>query len=449
MLSRILVANRGEIALRIIRACKELGIEVVAIYSQADEDQRYLDLADDTVCVGPEKASESYLDISKIISAAEVSDVEAIHPGYGFLSENSHFAEVCRSCNIGFIGPSPEASDAVGDKSKARELAREVGVPVVEGSQGPVREEQEALDEAHRIGYPVMIKAAGGGGGKGMRLAHNDMSLVNGFHAASSEAEAAFDNSELYIEQFVEDARHIEIQILGDHHGNYVHLGERECSLQRNHQKLVEETPSPVVDEALREEIGGAALDLAQAADYSNAGTVEFLLDKDDNFYFLEVNARLQVEHTITEMVTDIDIVKEQIRIASGEPLGFSQEDVELDGWSIECRINAEDPSSGFNPCPGQIDTFDPPGGRGIRLDSHCYSGCTIPPFYDSLIGKLISYDNTRSEAISVMKRALDEFMIEGAMIETTIPLQKKIMRNVSFLRGEIHTNFLEEELLS
>ncbi len=449
MLSRILVANRGEIALRIIRACKELGIEAVAVYSRADENERYLDLADDAVCVGPESASESYLDISKIISAAEISDVEAIHPGYGFLSENSHFAEVCRSCNIGFIGPSPEASDAVGNKSKARELAREVGVPVVEGSKGPVEEEKEALDEAHRIGFPVMIKAAGGGGGKGMRLAHNDMSLINGFHAASSEAEAAFDNPELYIEQFVDQARHIEIQILGDHHGNYVHLGERECSLQRNHQKLVEETPSPVVNEQLREKIGNAALKMARGADYTNAGTVEFLLDDDDQFYFLEVNARLQVEHTITEMVTGVDIVKEQIRIDSGEELSMTQDEVEMNGWSMECRINAEDPSDEFTPRPGPIEDFYAPGGRGVRLDTHCGAHSRIPPHYDSMIGKLITHGKTRSEAISIMRRALDEFVIDGPTIETTIPLHQQIMKNVNFLRGEVHTNFIEEDLLS
>ncbi len=449
MHSRILVANRGEIALRIIRACKELGIETVAVYSKADRDAVYLDMVDESVCVGPPSSAESYLDISKIISAAEVTDVEAIHPGYGFLSENSHFAEVCKSCNIGFIGPSPEASETLGNKAHARELAREQGVPVTGGSKGAVQDEQEALEQAQEIGYPVMIKAAGGGGGKGMRLAHNDVSLVNGFHAAQSEAEAAFSNPDLYLEKYIEQARHVEVQILADEHGNYAHLGERECSLQRNHQKVVEETPSPVVDEQLRREMGQAAIDLARAADYTNAGTVEFLLDDEGNFYFMEVNARLQVEHTITEMVTGVDIVKEQIRIASGEQLSFDQEDVELDGWSIECRINAEDPDQDFQPRPGTIEEFFAPGGKGVRLDTHCHEGAEILPYYDSMIGKLITHGKTRSEAISIMKRALDEFVIEGSALKTTIPLQQKIMRNVNFLQGEVHTKFLEDDMLS
>lgn len=448
MISRVLIANRGEIALRIIRACKELGIETVAVYSEADQDASYLRFADEAVCVGPAPASESYLDISKIISAAEVTNVEAIHPGYGFLSENSHFVEVCNSCNIDFVGPSPETSNQVGDKSQARKLAIENDIPVSPGTKKPLESDQEALEKAKEIGYPVLIKAAGGGGGKGIRLAHNDVSLVNGFFAAQSEAEAAFKNPDLYLEKYIENARHIEIQILADDHGNCVHLGERECSIQRNNQKLIEESPSPVVDESLRNEMGKAAIKLARAADYTNAGTVEFLLDSSGNFYFMEMNARLQVEHTVTEMVTGIDIVQEQLRIASGEPLSFSQEDVSLSGWSMECRINAEDPQKDFRPCPGKIDLFFPPGGKGVRLDSHCYSGSRIPPHYDSMIGKLITHGPDRTQTIARMKRALNEFIIEGPAITTTIPLLQTILDNTQFQKGDIHTTFLEDIIL-
>ncbi|MEQ8765523.1 MAG: acetyl-CoA carboxylase biotin carboxylase subunit [Planctomycetota bacterium] len=447
MFRRVLIANRGEIALRVLRACKELGIETVCVYSEADANALYLRYADETICIGPAPSVNSYLDIPRIISAAEVTDVEAIHPGYGFLSENSHFAEVCASCKIKFIGPEPETIDLVGHKSRARDLAKKAGVPVIPGSDSTIDSEDEAIKVAHKIGYPVMIKAAAGGGGRGMRVAHNDISLVNGFFAARSEAESAFKNSAVYIEKLIEKPRHIEIQILCDEHGHVVHLGERDCSLQRRHQKLVEESPSPILDDKKRREMGDAAVRLAKAANYTNAGTVEFLLDKDHNFYFIEINARIQVEHPVTEMVTGIDLIQEQLRVASGEKLRFSQKEIKVRGSAIECRINAEDPDNNFAPSPGLITMFAPPGGIGVRLDSHAYGGYRIPPHYDSMIGKLIIYRDTRDKTIQAARRALDEFIIEG--VKTTIPLHRRILKTLAFVQGAYDTSFIEQRFLA
>ena len=444
--SRILIANRGEIALRILRACRELGIDSVVVYSEADRGAAYLDLADHSVCIGPGPSQQSYLDISRIIAAAEVGDVDAIHPGYGFLAENVQFAEICESCNIEFIGPSVEAIRLLGDKGKARELARQEGVPCVPGSVGVLENEDEALDIAQEIGYPVIIKAVAGGGGRGMRVAHNNISLQNGYAQAKAEGEASFNNSDVYLEKYVDKPRHVEIQILADTHGEVIHLGERDCSLQRRHQKLIEESPSPGLPPDIREQMGDAAKKLARAAGYTNAGTVEFIVDRDFNFFFIEVNTRIQVEHPVTEMVTGIDLIKEQIRLASGEPLGMTQDDIEFKGVAIECRINAEDPEDGFRPCPGTIDTFRAPGGFGVRLDSHVYSGYTVPSYYDSMIAKLIVYQETREEAISCMKRCLDEFTIEG--ISTTIPLAKEIFKHLNFVAGKVNTGFIEEYFL-
>ncbi|MFN3485130.1 MAG: acetyl-CoA carboxylase biotin carboxylase subunit [Planctomycetota bacterium] len=442
MFSRILIANRGEIALRIIRACKELGIETVAVYSEADRPSLYLKQADYAVCIGPGPAAKSYLDISRIISAAEITNVDAIHPGYGFLSENPHFAEVCESCNIKFIGPPPEASRTTGDKVAARELARKLKIPTIPGSETAVKDEKEALEVAHRVGYPVMIKAAGGGGGRGMRVAHNDVSLVNSFLAAQAEAGAAFRNSALYIEKYIDKARHIEIQILADAHGNVVHLGERDCTIQRRFQKLIEEAPSPAMTPSLRKEMGNAAVTFARAAKYVNAGTCEFLVDERGKFYFIEMNARIQVEHPVTEMVTGIDLVKEQIRVAAGERLRFSQRDIVFDGVAIECRINAENPNDGFKPSPGKISAYYPPGGPGVRVDSHVYAGYQIPPYYDSMIGKLIVHRKTREETLAAMKRALSEFVIEG--VPTTIPLHQAIFDHTQYMKGQVDTTFIE-----
>ncbi len=445
LFKRILIANRGEIALRIIRACRELGVETVAVYSEADANAIYLRFADETICIGPGRSNASYLDIPRIISAAEIGDVEAIHPGYGFLSENSHFAEVCESCGIAFIGPSPETIDLLGNKSKAKATARAAGVPVIPGSESLVATEAEALKEAHRIKYPVLVKASAGGGGKGMRVAHNDVSLVNGFLSARAEADAAFGDSSVYLEKLIERPRHVEVQILADGQGNIVHLGERDCSLQRRHQKVVEEAPSPALDESLRREMGEAAKRIVAAASYKNAGTVEFLLDRDGNYYFMEVNARVQVEHPVTELVTGIDIVKEQIRIAAGEPLSVKQEDIRITGHAIECRINAEDPDDDFRPSPGTIRAFYAPGGPNVRLDSHAYAGYQVPSYYDSLIGKLIVHGRTRKEALETTRRALDEFVIEG--IKTTIPLARRILRHPRFEDGAVDTSFLESLL--
>lgn len=444
--SRVLIANRGEIALRVLRACSELGIETVVVYSEADRNASYLDLADEKVCIGPAPSLQSYLDIPSIISAAEITDVEAIHPGYGFLSESAQFAEICQSCHIQFIGPTVENIRQLGDKANAREMAMAAGIPVVPGSKDVVADEEEALRVAHEIQYPVLIKAVAGGGGRGMRIAHNDASLVQGFHSARSEAQIAFKNSDVYIERLIEKPRHVEVQILADSYGEVIHLGERDCSLQRRHQKLVEESPSPAVDDDLRRQLGDAAVRLSRASDYRGAGTVEFLLDPDDNFYFIEMNTRIQVEHPITEMVTGIDLVKEQILVAAGSPLRQKQEDIVLEGCSIECRINAENPAEGFKPCPGTITRFNPPGGPGVRFDSHVYQGYTIPSTYDSLLGKLIVYRSTREEAISTMRRALDEFLLEG--VDTTVPFYKEVFRHFHYIKGNFDTGFIEDYFL-
>ena len=447
MFSKILIANRGEIALRIIRACREMGIQTVAVYSTADADAAYLKLADQAICIGNAPPGESYLKIDRIIAAAEISDVEAIHPGYGFLSERSHFADVCRDCKIEFIGPSVEAMAAVGDKVECKRLARKAKVPTVPGSEGAVEDEKQALKIAREIGYPVIIKAAAGGGGRGMRLAHNDVSLQAGLRQAQAEAENAFKDSTVYIEKYVEFGRHVEVQVIADRHGNAVHLWERDCSLQRRHQKLVEESPSPVLAPKVREALCAAAVRLIKAANYTNAGTVEFLVDKQQNFYLLEVNARIQVEHPVTEEVTGIDLIREQIRVAAGEKLSFRQEDIKQTGHAIECRINAEDPARNFAPSPGPINELRLPGGPGVRLDTHVYAGYRIPPNYDSMIGKLIVHRPTRAEAIATMRRALSEFHI--APVKTTIPLHLQIMDNPNFLSGDVDTGFIERSLLN
>ncbi len=448
MFEKVLIANRGEIAVRIIRACKELNIRTVAVYSEADVNSMHVQMADEAICIGKPASGESYLRIDRIISAAEIADVDAIHPGYGFLSENAHFADVCESCNIRFIGPSSRAMNALENKASSRVLARKAGVPTPPGSEGPVESEQEALTTAKRIGYPVMIKAIAGGGGRGMRAAHNDISLVKGYHTARSEAEKAFGNSGVYIERYIENSHHIEFQILGDNRGSCIHLGERDCSIQRRNQKLVEETPSPLIEgkfKDLRKKMGKAAVRIAEMAHYNNAGTVEFLVDERGHFYFLEVNKRIQVEHPITEEVTGIDLVKQQITIAMGEPLRISQSDVHLRGHAIECRINAEDPFDDFRPCPGRIEMYYAPGGRGTRVDSHAYAGYTIPPNYDSMIGKLITHAKDRREAMDKMTRALSEYMITG--IKTTIAFEQAILQDPNFRRGVYTTNFLEHLL--
>lgn len=442
MFSKILVANRGEIALRIIRACKELGVRTVAVYSEPDASSPHVHLADESVCIGSAQAKQSYLNIPAIISAAEITDVDAIHPGYGFLSENAHFAEICESCQIAFIGPPPSAIRSMGDKMAAREAARKAGVPIVPGTQEAIKDKDEALRVAKKIKYPVIIKAAAGGGGRGMRVCHNEVRLVSALMTAQREAEAAFGNGAVYIEKYIERPKHIEIQILADKHGNVVYLYERDCTIQRRHQKLVEEAPSPSVDWKLRKKLGEAAIKAARAVNYVNAGTVEFLLDTDGKFYFIEMNTRVQVEHGITELITGIDIVKEQIRVAAGEKLGIRKQDkIPLRGHAIECRINAEDPANDFIPSPGRIDRYNVPGGPGVRVDSHAYSGYTVLPYYDSMIGKLMAYGRNRGEAISVMQRALEEFIIEP--IKTTIPIHKEIMKNPVFRRGQMYTDFI------
>jgi len=448
MFEKILVANRGEIAVRIIRACKELNVRTVAVYSEADANSMHVQMADEAICIGKAPSSESYLRIDRIISAAEITDVDAIHPGYGFLSENPHFADVCESCNIRFIGPNSRAMTALEDKAVSRALAKKAGVPTPPGSDGLIENEQEALTCAKKIGYPVMIKAVAGGGGRGMRAAHNDISLVKGYHTARSEAEKTFGNSGVYIEKFIEHPHHIEFQILADTKGNIIHLGERDCSIQRRHQKVVEETPSPLIEHKhkdLRKRMGKAAVRIAEVAHYTNAGTVEFLVDDSGSFYFLEVNKRIQVEHTITEEVTGIDLVKQQILIAMGEPLRLSEKDIHFKGHAIECRINAEDPFDDFRPCPGRIEMYYAPGGLGVRIDSHVYAGYTIPSHYDSMIGKLITHGRDRREAMDKMSRALGEYMITG--IKTTIPFEQAILQDPNFRRGVYSTNFLEHLL--
>lgn len=446
MIKRLLVANRGEIAVRIIRACRELGVKTVAVYSEADESSLHAQLADEAICIGPAPAAQSYLKIANIISAAEITDVDAIHPGYGFLSENAHFAEICQNCKIIFIGPSPDNINRMGDKAMARETALKAGVPVTPGSDGLIHNKEEALKWAQKVGYPVLLKATAGGGGKGMRHAHNDVSLVQAFMTASAEAERAFGNSGMYMEKFVESARHIEVQLIADHHGNVVHLGERDCSIQRRHQKLIEEAPSPILSADTRKRIHRAAVKLAESVGYRNAGTVEFLYDANTNeFYFMEMNTRIQVEHPVSEEITGIDLIKEQIRVASGERLSFSQKDVELDGHSIEFRVNAENPYTNFTPSPGKVDWVHFPGGHGVRIDSHVYSGYDISPYYDSMIGKIIVHAPDRTQAIHRMTRALSEFMIEGP--HTTVPLGIAVLLDSRFAQGNYTTKFLDEYL--
>jgi acetyl-CoA carboxylase, biotin carboxylase subunit len=445
MFQRILVANRGEIALRVIRACKDLGIESVAVYSEADRHAPYLALADQAVCLGPPPAVESYLSVSRLIAAAEKAEAQAIHPGYGFLSENARFAEVCRDCGISFIGPPPEAMHRLGNKNEARKLAQQAGVPVVPGSEGLIERESEALGLARSMGYPVLIKAAAGGGGRGMRVARDDESLRAGLSAARQEAESAFKDGSVYLEKYIERPRHVEVQVLGDQHGNLVHLWERECSLQRRHQKLVEESPAPHLPDRVRREMCAAAVRLARAAGYHNAGTCEFLVDAQHRFYFIEVNARIQVEHPVTELVTGVDLVREQIRVAAGERLRFAQEDVVHRGSAVECRINAEDPEANFRPSPGLVTRWQAPGGPGVRLDSHVVAGYRVPPNYDSLLAKLLAHQPTREEALAVMRRALAEFVVEG--VRTTIPLHRQIFEHPAFLGGQVDTTFIERTL--
>jgi len=445
MFQRILVANRGEIALRIIRACKELGIQVVAVYSQADRNAPYLKLADRAICIGKAPSTDSYLNVPRLIAAAEVADVQAIHPGYGFLSENPDFAEICRDCNFEFIGPPHGSIRRMGLKTEAKAVAAAAKVACVPGSDGPVNSNAEALELARKIGYPVLIKAAAGGGGKGMRVCREEESLLSSLQAARNEAEAAFKNSSVYLEKFIDRPRHVEVQILADSFGNVVHCWDRDCSLQRRHQKLVEEGPASLPIE-VRSQLGEAAVRLAKAAGYVNAGTCEFLVDADNNFYFIEVNARIQVEHPVTEMITGVDLVKQQILIASGQPLPFTQAELATRGHSFEVRINSEDPDHDFRPSPGRITTLNLPGGPGVRWDSHAQAGYTVPPHYDSLVGKLIVHAPSRREAISTMQRALDELTIEG--IHTTLPLHRKIFQNRDFIEGRVDTTWVERVLM-
>ncbi len=445
MFSKILIANRGEIALRIIRACRELGIRTVAVYSEADRDSLHVRFADEAICIGQPQSSSSYLNIPAIISAAEITDVEAIHPGYGFLAENPHFAEICESCQITFIGPTPENIRLMGDKMVARTTMQKLGLPIIPGSIAVVKNKEEAIKIAKKIGYPVIIKAAAGGGGKGMRICHNDIRLISSLITAQQEAEANFGNPNVYIEKYIEKPRHIEIQILADKHGRIIHLGERDCSIQRRHQKLLEESPSPAVDSKMRKRLGELAVKAAKSVNYVSTGTMEFLLDANDEFYFMEMNTRIQVEHPVTEMVTGIDLIKEQIRVAAGEKLNLQQEDVKINGSAIECRINAEDFENDFMPSPGKIETINFPGGPGVRLDTHIYPGYTISPFYDSLIAKLIVHGNNREEAIKIMHRALSEFSI--VPIKTTIPFHLQLLENPLFVKGDFSTHFVQEIL--
>lgn len=445
MFNSVLIANRGEIALRIIRACREMDVQTVAVYSDVDEHSLHVQLADRAICIGPAASRDSYLKIANIISAAEVADVDAIHPGYGFLAENAHFAQICESCNIKFIGPTSDNIKKMGDKSAAREAMDKCGISIIPGSKTIVKTQEEALEIAHAQGYPVLIKAAAGGGGKGMRIAHNDVSLVQGFVMAGSEAERSFGQSDVYIEKYIEDARHVEIQIISDHHGNTVYLGERDCSIQRRHQKLMEETPCPVLTPSLRKRMGKAAVRAASYIGYRNAGTVEFLLDSENRFYFMEMNTRIQVEHPVTEMATGIDLIKAQIKIAAGEKLPFSQHDINPRGHVIEWRVNAEDPANNFAPSACMVKSVHFPGGLGIRVDSHIYSGYSIQPFYDSMIAKIIVYGDNREEALNRMSGALGEFMIDGP--KTTVPLGQAIINNSRFRRGDYNTTFLDSFL--
>ena len=448
MFSKILIANRGEIALRIIRACHEMGIRTVAVYSQVDRNSLHMRFADEAICIGQASATNSYLNIPAIISAAEITDVEAIHPGYGFLAENAHFAEICESCKITFIGPTPENMRLMGDKMAARTTMQKAGLPIIPGSRSIIKNKEEALKTAKLIGYPVIIKAAAGGGGKGMRICHNDLTLVSSLLTAQTEAETNFGNSSVYIEKYIERPRHIEVQIIADRSGHIVQLGERDCSIQRRHQKLLEESPSPVVDAKMRRKLGEMVLKGMKSINYLSCGTIEFLLDeKSGNFYFMEMNTRIQVEHPVTEMVTGIDLIKEQIRVGAGEKLKFSQDNVQLRGVAIECRINAEDPDNNFMPSPGKIESLILPGGPNVRVDTHIYAGYEVPAYYDSLIAKLIVHGNNRQEAIKTMRRALSEFYI--APIKTTIPFHLKLMDNPLFKKGDISTHFVQDLLMN
>ena len=443
MIKKLLIANRGEIAVRIIRACKELGIETVAVFSEADRDSLHVQLADEAYCIGPTASKESYLNVTNIISVAKLTESEAIHPGYGFLAENADFAELCQECNIIFVGPSPDAISKMGTKDVARETMKQAGVPIVPGSQGIIKDVSEAVELANKMGYPVIIKATAGGGGKGIRVAKDEEELVKGINITQQEAATAFGNPGVYIEKYIQDFRHVEIQVLADNFGNVIHLGERDCSIQRRLQKLLEETPSPVIDSQTREKMGDAAVKAAAAVNYSGAGTVEFIFDHHENkFYFMEMNTRIQVEHPVTEMVTGVDLIKEQIRVASGQTLTLKQEDVTFTGWSIECRINAENPEKNFMPSPGKINMYLPPGGFGVRVDSAVYPGYVIPPYYDSMVAKLITYGATREEAIARMKRALSEIVIEG--VHKTIPFHIKLLEHEKYVEGNFNTKFLE-----
>ncbi|MFE3832205.1 acetyl-CoA carboxylase biotin carboxylase subunit [Bacillus subtilis] len=443
MIKKLLIANRGEIAVRIIRACRELGIETVAVYSEADKDALHVQMADEAFCIGPKASKDSYLNVTNIVSVAKLTGTDAIHPGYGFLAENADFAELCEEVNVTFVGPSADAISKMGTKDVARETMKQAGVPIVPGSQGIIENVEEAVSLANEIGYPVIIKATAGGGGKGIRVARTEEELINGIKITQQEAATAFGNPGVYIEKYIEDFRHVEIQVLADNYGNTIHLGERDCSIQRRLQKLLEESPSPALDSEIREQMGDAAVKAAKAVGYTGAGTVEFIYDyNEQRYYFMEMNTRIQVEHPVTEMVTGTDLIKEQIKVASGMELSLKQEDVEFEGWAIECRINAENPSKNFMPSPGEIKMYLPPGGIGVRVDSAAYPGYSIPPYYDSMIAKVITYGKTRDEAIARMKRALSEFVIEG--IETTIPFHLKLLEHETFVSGEFNTKFLE-----
>jgi acetyl-CoA carboxylase biotin carboxylase subunit len=444
MFKKVLIANRGEIALRIIRACKELGVLSVAVYSEADADSLHVQMADEAICIGPPAAADSYLKITNIISAAEVADVDAIHPGYGFLAENAHFAEICANCNITFIGPKPDCIRNMGDKAIARDTMKAAGVPITPGSEGILATSDDALKLAQKMGYPVLLKAVAGGGGKGMRVARNDVSLVQGFMAAAAEGEASFGNPDLFMEKYIESARHVEVQIIGDKHGNVCHVGERDCSIQRRHQKLVEEAPCPTLSDEERQALGDAAVKAAKAVNYDSAGTLEFLYDEiAKQFYFMEMNTRIQVEHTVSEEVSGVDLMKEMIRVAAGEKLSFTQEEMKITGHAIEYRVNAEDPYNNFTPSPGPVEAVHYPGGPGVRIDSHVYSGYTISPYYDSMIGKIIVHGKDRDEAIMRMRRALGEFTIIGP--NTSVPLGEALMMDKAFIDGTYNTAYLEK----
>ncbi|MDA3730485.1 acetyl-CoA carboxylase biotin carboxylase subunit [Niameybacter massiliensis] len=445
MINKVLVANRGEIAVRIMRACREMGIETVAVYSIADKDALHVKLADEAVCIGKAQPKDSYLNIESIITAAVLTGADAIHPGFGFLSENAKFARICRECNIKFIGPSPEMIEAMGDKARARQMMIEAEVPVVPGSDGIIEKVSEAKGLAREVGYPVILKAVAGGGGRGMRIVWQEEELEKAFNTASNEALSAFGDGSMYLEKYIVEPRHIEFQILGDAYGNVVHLGERDCSMQRRHQKVIEEAPSPCISEELREEMGKAAIKAAKAAEYENAGTIEFILDKDKNFYFIEMNTRIQVEHPVTEMITGIDLIKEQLRIASGKKLSFTSEDIQIKGHAIECRINAENPAMNFRPCAGKITELHLPGGRGVRVDTAIYPGYNVPPTYDSMLAKIIAYGDNREEALSIMRRALAEIVVEG--IDTNIEFQYDLIHTKEFDKGHFDTSFIEKNL--